>query len=288
MARGRRGKRRAGTRRSQRRRPVPLVVTLAAVPVGLALAGTLLVTGFGEELNPFRTTADGSALSEDGAASSITTEAPSVPDASDDPDFFVSPDAPDQERTPSGDSEPQSADVTASASPEDSGDEDTDEGADGNGNGDRGENAGGSGGNGGSGSGGSGGSGGGGGGGTSSAVTDEVVRLVNAERADAGCDALRVDSRLTAAAQEHSEDMDRRDYMSHQSPEGEGPGDRAARHGYHAWGAENVAKGQTSAAQVMDAWMNSEGHRNNILNCGLVAIGVGESGNAWTQLFGWE
>lgn len=285
MARGRRGKRRAGPRRSQRRRPVPLAVTLAAVPVGLTLAGTLLVTGFGEELNPFRTTADGSALPEDGATSSVGTEAPPVPDASEDPDFFVSPDAPAQERTPSGDSEPQSADVTASSSPEDTGAEDAD--ADGN----RGGNAGGAGGSGGGGgSGGSGGSGGGGGGGAgpSSAVTDEVVRLVNAERADAGCDALRVDSRLTAAAQEHSEDMDRRDYMSHQSPEGEGPGDRARRHGYDAWGAENVAKGQTSAAQVMDAWMNSQGHRDNILNCGLVAIGVGESGNAWTQLFGWE
>jgi hypothetical protein len=82
--------------------------------------------------------------------------------------------------------------------------------------------------------------------------------------------------------------MNRRNYMSHQNPEGEGPGERARRHGYNAWGAENVAKGQTSAAQVMDAWMNSEGHRNNILNCGLVAIGVGESGNAWTQLFGWD
>lgn len=279
MARGRRGKRRAGTPRSQRRRPVPLVVTLAAVPVGLALAGALLVTGAGDELNPFRTTADGSALPE-GAASSVSTDAPAVPDASEDPDFFVAPETPAAERTPSGNSEPQSADVTASSSPEDSGtprEEDSGRG-NGNGGGAGGESAGNGGGNGGGGQGGS----------ASSAATDEVVRLVNAERAEAGCDALRVDSRLTAAAQEHSEDMDRRNYMSHQNPEGEGPGERARRHGYDAWGAENVAKGQTSAAQVMDSWMNSEGHRRNILNCGLVAIGVGESGNAWTQLFGWE
>ncbi|MFD6097030.1 CAP domain-containing protein [Nocardiopsis flavescens] len=282
MARGRRGKRRASPRRSQRRRPVPLFVALAAVPVGLTLAGALLVTGAGDELNPFRTTADGSAL-PDGSASSVSTAPPQVPDASEDPDFFVSPDAPASERTPAGDSEPQSADVTASSSPEDSESEDDD--------GDRGQGAGGSGSGGGGGSGGSNGGGGGGGGGgtgSSSAVTDEVVRLVNAERAGAGCDALRVDSRLTAAAQEHSEDMDRRDYMSHENPEGEGPGERASRHGYNAWGAENVAKGQTSAAQVMDAWMNSDGHRRNILNCGLEAIGVGESGNAWTQKFGWE
>ncbi|CAL9411577.1 hypothetical protein SUDANB121_01680 [Nocardiopsis dassonvillei] len=281
MARGRRGKRRASTRRSQRRRPVPLAVTLAAVPVGLTLAGTLLVTGAGEELNPFRTTADGSALPE-GSASSVSTEPPAVPEASEDPDFFVSPDAPAAEHTPSGDIEPQSAGVTASSSPEDS-----EESA--GGDADRGSAAGGGGSaGGGNGNGNGGGGNGGQGGAGASAVTDEVVRLVNAERAGAGCGTLRVDRRLTAAAQEHSEDMDRRDYMSHENPEGEGPGDRARRHGYDAWGAENVAKGQTSAAQVMDSWMNSPGHRANILNCGLVAIGVGESGNAWTQMFGWE
>jgi uncharacterized protein YkwD len=82
--------------------------------------------------------------------------------------------------------------------------------------------------------------------------------------------------------------MDARDYMAHESPDGEGPGERARRHGYNSWGAENVAKGQRSAEQVMEAWMNSPGHRANILNCGLVAIGVGEANFAWTQKFGWE
>ncbi|MDE3720100.1 CAP domain-containing protein [Nocardiopsis sp. N85] len=280
MARGRRGTRRTSTRRSRRRRSVPFFVTLAAVPLGLTLAGTLLVTGTGEELNPFRNTADGSAV-PDGSTSSVSTDPP-APDASEEDDFFVTPgdDAPIPVPSPAGDNEPQSADVTASSSPEEREDDGREESDGGSGGGGGGESAGG-------GQGGSGG-GGGGGGGTSSAVTDEVVRLVNAERAGAGCSSLRVDSRLTGAAQEHSEDMDRRNYMSHQNPDGEGPGERAARHGYDAWGAENVAKGQTSAAQVMDAWMNSEGHRANILNCGLKAIGVGESGNAWTQKFGWE
>ncbi|MFD3686960.1 CAP domain-containing protein [Nocardiopsis sp. NPDC058631] len=277
MARGRRGKRRMSARehRSQndgrRRRPVPLVVTLAAVPVGLTLAGALLVTGAGEHLNPFRNTAAGSQAP--GEIGTAVVDDSLVPEASADDDFFAAPSAVPQDRpTPSGAGEPQSADVTASSVPEDAEEDETASGGggDGGGGGDRG--------------------GGGGGGGSSSGggVTDQVVSLVNSERASAGCDPLKVDSQLTAAAQEHSEDMDRRDYMSHESPEGEGPGERANRHGYDAWGAENVAKGQTSAAQVMDAWMNSPGHRNNILNCGLVAIGVGESGDAWTQKFGWE
>ncbi|MEE2035615.1 CAP domain-containing protein [Nocardiopsis sp. CT-R113] len=278
MARGRRGKRRSSARehRSQndgrRRRPVPLVVTLAAVPVGLTLAGALLVTGAGEHLNPFRNTADGSQAP--GEIGDAVADDSLVPEASVDDDFFAAPSASPQDRpTPSGAGDPRSADVTASSVPEDAEEDETSSGGGGGG--------GGSGDDGGGDRGGSGSSSGGG-------VTDQVVSLVNSERASAGCSPLKVDPQLTAAAQEHSEDMDRRDYMSHESPEGEGPADRADRHGYDAWGAENVAKGQTSAAQVMDAWMNSQGHRDNILNCGLVAIGVGESGDAWTQKFGWE
>ncbi|MFF8765493.1 CAP domain-containing protein [Nocardiopsis dassonvillei] len=285
MARGRRGRRRKSADRHRRAgrglRSIPLAVPMAAVPVGLVVAGALLFTGAESGLNPFQNTADGQA--REGGLGTAVTDDSLVPEASEDADFFASPTAtPQREPAPSGEGvEPQSA--QASSVPEDSGDEDT----------------GGAGGGGGSESGG-GGSGGGDGGGDSSGggdsgsdapaggATEQVVTLVNAQRADAGCGPLRVDSRLTAAAQEHSEDMNRRDYMSHESPEGEGPGDRADRHGYDAWGAENVAKGQTSPQQVMDAWMNSDGHRRNILNCDLVAIGVGESGNAWTQMFGWE
>ncbi|MFD6950584.1 secretion protein [Nocardiopsis sp. TSRI0078] len=295
MARGRRGRRRMSARghrsnrRVHRRRGVPLAVSLAAVPVGLVLAGALLVTGVGEDLDPFRNTADGQASGQTGAS---VTESP--PEASEDDDFFARPPATpeggqEQEPTPSGDSGPRSADVTASSIPEeDSGDGEGDGGGrDGS---DSGSGGGGTGGNANPGGNGGGGRGEDGGisGASAGAVADQVVSLVNAERADAGCGPLKVDSRLTAAAQEHSEDMNRRDYMSHESPEGEGPGDRARRHGYDAWGAENVAKGQTSPEQVMEAWMNSEGHRRNILNCDLVSIGVGESGNAWTQMFGWK
>lgn len=139
-------------------------------------------------------------------------------------------------------------------------------------------------------SGGSGGSEGSGGGaqGGGSALTREVVSLANDKRADAGCGPLRVDSKLTNASQKHSKDMAQRDYMSHDTPEGVGPAERAAEAGYTAWGGENVAAGYTSAEAVMDGWMNSEGHRKNILNCDFAAIGVGETNGYWAQNFGYS
>lgn len=122
--------------------------------------------------------------------------------------------------------------------------------------------------------------------GTMNTLSAQVFDLVNQERSAAGCAPVHSDDRLTAAAQLHSEDMDRNDYMSHTGRNGSTPGDRANAQGYQAWSGENVAKGQRSAQQVMDAWMNSPGHRQNILDCANKALGVGESGGAWTQLFG--
>jgi uncharacterized protein YkwD len=121
----------------------------------------------------------------------------------------------------------------------------------------------------------------------------EVVVLTNAERAADGCDvALRVDERLVAAAQGHSADMAERDYFDHDSPEGDGPGDRTAAEGYTEWSGENVALGYATAEAVMEGWMDSKGHRRNILNCDSVAIGVGavdsDRGIYWTQVFGYE
>ncbi|GAB2491575.1 CAP domain-containing protein [Nocardiopsis aegyptia] len=292
MARGRRGKRRKSAHerpsgREGRRRLLPLAAGVVAVPVGAVLAGALLVTDPADRLNPFATTSDGSAAPAGsgvaGDAGDTAGDAALVPDADDGSDFFEDPTGTPRESTSTA--EDPVAEVTASAAPEDEeSPEDTD--------GERAESGGSSGGSGGSSGGGNGSGGSGSGGGDTVAAASSqvarVVEIVNSERSDAGCGSLRVDDRLTAAAQEHSEDMDARGYMAHENPDGEGPGDRAARHGYDAWGAENVAKGQRNAEQVMDAWMNSEGHRANILNCDLVAIGVGESGNAWTQMFGWE
>jgi uncharacterized protein YkwD len=121
---------------------------------------------------------------------------------------------------------------------------------------------------------------------------DQVVTLVNQQRATAGCKALTVDSRLTTAARGHSQDMANRDYFDHNTPEGVTPWTRITNAGYHfSAAAENIAAGQTTPASVMNAWMNSPGHRANILNCNLRNIGVGLAYNAkhtpyWTQDFG--
>lgn len=82
-----------------------------------------------------------------------------------------------------------------------------------------------------------------------------------------------------------------RDYFSHTSPDGSDPGDRVTAAGYR-WSTygENIAKGQSSPASVMDSWMNSPGHRANIVNCAFKEIGVGKQdssgGPVWTQVFG--
>ena len=116
----------------------------------------------------------------------------------------------------------------------------------------------------------------------------QVVDLVNEARADAGCSALDIDARLTRAAQGHSTDMSDNDYFSHTSQDGRTFVDRVKAAGYPSPGAENIAMGQRSPEDVMDAWMNSDGHRENILNCDLQAIGVGldTAGWYWTQDFG--
>ncbi|MFJ4946906.1 CAP domain-containing protein [Streptomyces sp. NPDC088760] len=124
---------------------------------------------------------------------------------------------------------------------------------------------------------------------TASGVTAEILRLVNAERGKAGCQALTLNSVLTKAAQAHSQDMAAHQNMSHTGSDGSSPGDRITRAGY-AWSSygENVAYGYSTAEQVMAAWMSSPGHRANILNCGFKEIGVGlaQPGSYWTQDFG--
>jgi uncharacterized protein YkwD len=120
------------------------------------------------------------------------------------------------------------------------------------------------------------------------AMESEVVAIVNQERAAAGCNALAVDERLANAAQSHSSDMADRGYFSHTTPEGKTFVDRARAAGYPSPGGENIAMGQRSPQQVMDDWMNSDGHRRNILNCEFRTIGVGldTDGWYWTQVFG--
>ncbi|GAA2361686.1 CAP domain-containing protein [Dactylosporangium salmoneum] len=105
---------------------------------------------------------------------------------------------------------------------------------------------------------------------------NQVIKLVNAERAKAGCGPVKYNPKLRAAAYKHSADMARRDYFSHTTPEGVEFATRIKAEGYSWSGAgENIAAGQGTPEQVMDAWMHSEGHRANILNCKFVDLGVG-------------
>ncbi|MFD8422005.1 CAP domain-containing protein [Streptomyces sp. NPDC059466] len=118
-----------------------------------------------------------------------------------------------------------------------------------------------------------------------------VLTLVNEERAKAGCTPVTANGALTDLAQSFSEDMALRDFFDHTDPTGLSPWDRAAKAGITALGGENIARGQADAAAVMDAWMNSEGHRANILNCDFKTLGVGvhfgAGGPWWTQDFGY-
>ncbi|MFJ2768269.1 CAP domain-containing protein [Streptomyces sp. NPDC087300] len=123
-----------------------------------------------------------------------------------------------------------------------------------------------------------------------SAAEAEVLTLVNQERAKAGCRPLQADGKLAALAGRFSEDMAERDFFDHTDPDGATPWDRAEKAGISDLGGENIARGQADAQSVMDAWMNSEGHRANILNCDYRTIGVGvhfgSGGPWWTQDFG--
>ncbi|WBP90661.1 CAP domain-containing protein [Kitasatospora cathayae] len=128
------------------------------------------------------------------------------------------------------------------------------------------------------------------GGGANASYAQQVVDLVNVERAKAGCGPVSAEPRLASAAQSHSDDMADRNYFDHASPEGYHADHRIEATGYrwNSWG-ENIARGQKDPAAVMDAWMNSPGHRANILNCDFKQLGVGvrtgANGPWWTQVF---
>ncbi len=115
----------------------------------------------------------------------------------------------------------------------------------------------------------------------------EVLELVNKERAAVGRPALRFDVSLAKAARAHAKDMVERNYFSHTSPEGGMFSERAMASGYEGFPrGENIAVGQQSPQAVMESWMNSPGHRNNILDDQATALGVGLDGTHWVQVFG--
>jgi len=116
----------------------------------------------------------------------------------------------------------------------------------------------------------------------------EAIRLTNVERVKQGLSELEIDFRLVLAARDHSKDMVEHDFFAHESPL---PGkerfsDRAERFGVKA-AAENLYKGRTGdGGAAVKGWMNSEGHRKNILRENLKTIGVGHHQGHFTQLFG--
>lgn len=118
-------------------------------------------------------------------------------------------------------------------------------------------------------------------------IEQEVTKLVNVERAKAGLPALKSDWELARVSEFKSQDMRDKNYFSHTSPTYGSPFTMMKNFGitYRSAG-ENIAKGQRTASEVVQAWMNSEGHRANIMSKNFTHIGVGHvEGNYWTQMF---
>ena len=123
-----------------------------------------------------------------------------------------------------------------------------------------------------------------------------MLNLVNQERNSQGLQQLTWCLALERSSQAHSDDMATRDYFEHASPEGGQVSDRAQEQGYdYSYVGENIAVGQRSVKEVMVGWMNSKGHRENILNPNFTHFGYaksvgtfeGDSGYVyWTQNFG--
>ncbi|MET3321407.1 UNVERIFIED_ORG: putative YkwD family protein [Peribacillus simplex] len=121
-----------------------------------------------------------------------------------------------------------------------------------------------------------------------SAFEQQVVKLTNAERAKQGLAALKIDTELSKVARLKSQDMKDKNYFDHNSPTYGSPFDMMKKFGISYTSAgENIAQGQKTPEEVVEAWMNSQGHRENIMNSSFTHIGVGyvESGNYWTQQF---
>lgn len=123
-----------------------------------------------------------------------------------------------------------------------------------------------------------------------SAEEAAVLALVNQERAQAGCVPVRANPPLATLAAAFSKDMAVRGFFDHTDPDGNTPWKRAENAGISGLGGENIARGQGDAKSVMEAWMNSPGHKANILNCEFRTLGVGvyvaDGGPWWTQDFG--
>ncbi|MCM3748253.1 CAP domain-containing protein [Paenibacillus pasadenensis] len=114
----------------------------------------------------------------------------------------------------------------------------------------------------------------------------QVVSLVNQERAKQGLGALSSDAELAKVADVKAKDMYDNNYFDHNSPTYGSPFDMMKSFGVsYNYAGENIAKGQRTAEQVMNDWMNSPGHRANIMNGNYTKIGVAYYNGVWVQMF---
>ncbi len=121
----------------------------------------------------------------------------------------------------------------------------------------------------------------------------QMIARINSERAAVGASPLAMCNALRTAAQNHSADQAAHNTMTHTGSDGSTLDTRATRAGYTGWTAlgENVAYGYGTVDSVMTGWMNSPGHRANLLNSGFTHVGLGQAAASagalyWTQDFG--
>ena len=257
------------------------VLALGVITVAAGVGATLATTGGDEggaagrvDTNAAESPGGGDEDATTGSASPLATPS-GTPSASASPSPSVTASA-EPKRTASPSTASKTAKRTATEKPTGS-----NSGTSGSGGGDRPASS----------SGGSGSGSGSGGGSDANGAEAQVLALVNQERSSAGCSPVTANAELTRAADNYSDVMARSGVMSHTGPDGSTMTSRVEAAGYK-WSTlgENIARGQADAAAVMNAWMNSPGHRANILNCSFKELGVGvhfgDGGPWWTQNFG--
>jgi uncharacterized protein YkwD len=122
--------------------------------------------------------------------------------------------------------------------------------------------------------------------GPSDPEVQRFVELMNDYRVSAGCEPLGWRSDVAEIARAHSADMVERDFFAHTNPDGASPFDRLRAAGIdYSLAAENIAYGYPTAEDVLEGWLGSQGHRDNIERCSLTQHGVGLVGTHWTHLF---
>lgn len=114
----------------------------------------------------------------------------------------------------------------------------------------------------------------------------DLLKLVNQARAADGKQPLKMNAKLVAAAEFHANDMNDNNFFSHTGSNGSSVSNRVENQGYSWSGvAENIANGQRTVQQVHDTWMNSPGHKRNILNANYTEVGMARVANLWVQVF---